>query len=227
MVIAIVAILVLALVFLPGAWVAYVLRHHSRHRDDYPGTGGELAEHLLERAGLDHVKVERTREGDHYHPIDKAVRLTDANFDGRSLTAVAVAAHEVAHALQDADGYTPLLWRTRMARSVHMIQRIGSGILLATPVIGALTRAPSVILLEIGAGLALLSTSIVLHAVTLPVELDASFKRALPILEDGEYISEDDLPGARSVLKAAAFTYVAAALRSLLDIMHWIRILRF
>ena len=225
MVIALV-LLVLGLIFLPGLWVRYVMQRYAVDRPDYPGTGAELARHLLDRAGLENVIVEVTPEGDHYHPIDKAVRLSPANHDGRSLTAVAVATHEVAHALQDASGYQPLMLRTRIARSVHTIQRIGSGILLATPLIGALTRAPSIIFLEIGAGLAFMASSVVAHAVTLPVEFDASFKRAMPILASGEYIHEDDLPAARQVLKAAALTYVSAALMSLLNIMNWIRILR-
>ncbi|MGI9464118.1 MAG: zinc metallopeptidase [Aestuariivirgaceae bacterium] len=227
MIYALMAISILALIFLPGQWVKYTMKRHGQDRPDLPGTGGELAVHLLERAGLDHVKVEVTLAGDHYDPIYKAVRLTAANHDGRSLTAVAVATHEVAHALQDASGYQPLRWRTRLARAVHTIQRIGSGLLLATPLIGLLTRAPSVVLVEIGAGLALMSTSVIAHAVTLPVELDASFKRALPILEEGDYLDERDLPAARKVLKAAAYTYIAAAMMSLLDIMRWLRLLRF
>lgn len=224
--IAFVLVAVLALIFLPGMWIKYVMKRYAVDRPDYPGTGGELARHLLDRADLDHVKVEISPAGDHYDPTDKAVRLSAANHDGRSLTAVAVAAHEVAHAMQDASGYGPLIWRTRMARSVHTIQRIGSGILLATPLIGLLTRAPSIILLEIGAGIAFMATSVVAHAVTLPVELDASFNRALPILESGDYLDEQDFPAARKVLKAAAYTYVSAALMSLLDVMSWLRILR-
>lgn len=218
---------VLGLVFLPSQWVKYIMARHGCDRPDLPGTGGELAIHLLEKAGLDEVKVEITPAGDHYDPNDKAVRLTVDNFDGRSLTAVAVATHEVAHALQDASGYKPLKWRTRMATHVHTIQRMGSAILLATPVIGLLTRAPSVIVLEITAGIALMSTSVIAHAVTLPVEMDASFKRALPILDEGEYLDKSDLPAARKVLKAAALTYVAAAMMSLLDVMRWLRLLRF
>lgn len=219
-------IIVLGLIFAPGMWIKYVMKRHAVDRPDFPGTGAELARHLLDRADLEHVKVELTADGDHYSPVEKTVRLSAGNHDGRSLTAVAVATHEVAHALQDASGYGPLKLRTRIARSVYTIQRIGSGLLLATPLIGIVTRAPSIILLEIGAGIAFMATSVVAHAVTLPVEFDASFKRALPILESGEYLDESDLPAARKVLKAAAYTYVAAALMSLLNIMNWLRILR-
>ena len=227
MIYAILAAIVLAIVFLPNMWVKHVMEQHNHDRPDFPGTGSELAKHLLAEAGLDHVTVEVTQDGDHYDPKDKVVRLTPGNHDGRSLTAVAVATHEVAHALQDSQGYAPLRLRTRMAKAVHMIQRVGSGLLVATPLIAVLTRAPSVILLEVAAGFALIGSSAVAHAVTLPVELDASFKRALPILERGKYITENDLPAARKILKAAALTYVAAALMSLLDIARWLRLLRF
>lgn len=223
---ALIIVAVLALIFLPGMWVKYVMKRHAIDRPDYPGTGGELARHLLDRAGLEHIKVDKVPRVDHYSPNDKAVRLSTDNHDGRSLTAIAVAAHEVAHALQDASGYGPLRWSDRLYRSVRTIQRIGSGILLATPLIAILTRAPSIIVLEIGAGIAFMAAGVVAHALTLPVEFDASFNRALPILESGDYLDEQDFPGARQVLKAAAFTYVASALMSLLDIMSWIRILR-
>lgn len=227
MIYAILGIIVLSIVFLPNLWVKRVMEQHNHDRPDFPGTGGELAAHLLSEAGLDEVAVEMTQTGDHYDPRDKAVRLSPANHDGRSLTAVAVAAHEVAHALQDSQGYQPLKLRTRMASAVHMIQRVGSALLVATPLIAVLTRTPSIIMLEVVAGLALIGSSAVAHAVTLPVELDASFKRALPILEKGRFIDERDMPAARKILKAAALTYVAAALMSLLDVARWLRLLRF
>ena len=124
--VALILVIVLGLIFVPGMWIKHVMKRHAIDRPDYPGTGAELARHLLDRAGLDEVIVEVTPAGDHYSPVDKAVRLSEANHDGRSLTAVAVATHEVAHAMQDAEGYGPLKWRTRMAGSVHTIQRLGS-----------------------------------------------------------------------------------------------------
>ncbi len=227
MIYAIIGLFVLAIVFLPSLWVKHVMEQYNYDRPDFPGTGGELAAHLLREAGMEEVAVEITQDGDHYDPRDKVVRLSVANHDGRSLTAVAVATHEVAHALQDRDGYKPLQLRTRMAGAVHTIQRVGSVLLVATPFIAVLTRTPSIIMLEVAAGLALIGSSAVAHAVTLPVEFDASFKRALPILEKGRFIDENDMPAARKILKAAALTYVAAALMSLLDIARWLRLLRF
>jgi Zn-dependent membrane protease YugP len=221
-----VGIAVLAAVFGPALWARGVLAWHGDDRPDFPGTGGELARHLLEEFGVKGVRVEATDQGDHYDPGDKAVRLTRQNLEGRSLTAVATAAHEVGHALQDRDGYRPLETRTRLVRATHGFERVGSIILLATPFLGALTRAPGLIALELGAGLMVMSISVVIHAVTLPVEFDASFNRALPILERGGYLSEADLPAARRILRACALTYVASSLASLLNLWRWIRVLR-
>lgn len=219
------AVLFLALVFGPQAWIKSVMQKHGEQRSDFPGTGGELARHLLDQAGLQAVKVERIAEGDHYSPMDKAVRLSASNFDGKSVTAVAVAAHEVGHALQHADGYGPLMMRQKLAGLAVTIQRTGSILLMATPVIFMLTRSPIILVAEIVAAFGIMLSTVVIHAVTLPTEFNASFKRALPIL--GDYIPADDMPAATSVLKAAAFTYVAAALVTLLDISRWLRVLRF
>src|SRR5690606_21083409 len=108
-------LLLLALAWLPQIWVRSVLARHSKHRPDFPGTGGELARHLLDGMGLHHVKVEATHAGDHYDPRDKTVRLLPQHLNGRSLTAVVVATHEVGHAMQDATNYKPLKVRTRLA----------------------------------------------------------------------------------------------------------------
>ncbi|BBI50017.1 hypothetical protein HORIV_24380 [Vreelandella olivaria] len=91
-----------------------MLKRHTRGRDDYPGTGAELADHLLRRLGIEGASVERTEFGDHYDPETRCVRLSPDNYDGRSLTAVTVAAHEVGHAIQHYQGYAPLLARSRL-----------------------------------------------------------------------------------------------------------------
>ncbi len=223
---AIIAIGVLGLVFLPQIWIRHVISKHAKPRPDFPGTGGELARHLLDDAGLNNVPVELTETGDHYDPTDRVVRLSKDNLNGKSLSAVAIAAHEVGHAFQHAQNYKPLLLRTQLANKMHTIERIGSFVLMLTPVVAIITRAPAIIALELIAGILILSSSIVMHAITLPVEFDASFNRALPLLKSGKYLNNKDLPNAQEVLKAAAFTYVAAALTSLLDVTRWIRLLR-
>jgi uncharacterized protein len=226
LILAILGLLVfVALIFGPQFWINWTMRTHAVERPDMPGTGGELARHLLDDAGLQNVKLEVVAAGDHYSPDEKAVRLTEANFNGRSITAVAVAAHEVGHAVQDRDGYAPLMWRQRLVKKVIVVERIGSLVLMATPLVFALVRSPVVLVLEVAVALGILASSIVIHIFTLPTEYDASFKKALPVL--AHYLPTEEMAGARSVLKAAAFTYVAGAMVSLLNVARWLRILRF
>ncbi len=217
---------IVLLAVVPTLWVRWVLARHATDRSDFPGTGGEFARHLLDEMGLAQFEVEETRAGDHYDPELKAVRLLPENFHGRSLTAVVIAAHEVGHAMQDATGSKLLSTRTRLAKTAVIIERVGSVVMLAAPLLAILVRHPAGFLLELGAGFAILSVGVVLHLAALPSEFDASFNRALPVLRHGGYIPDDDLPAARSILRAAAFTYVAAALMSLVNILRWLRILR-
>lgn len=215
------------LALLPQMWVRKVLARHSVERPDIRGTGGELARHLLDGMKLGHVKVEETTLGDHYDPEAKVVRLSPPHFGGRSLAAVVVAAHEVGHAMQDATGYGPLTARTRMAKQAHRIEQLGAVVMLLAPLMMIFSRSPHVLILELALGMVILASTIFMHAVTLPVELDASFRRALPVLKAGGYVADADMPAARQILRAAAFTYVAAAAVSLLDVMRWLRVLRF
>jgi len=219
-------ILVFALIFGPGWWVRHVMSRYSNPADRYDGTGGELARYLLDGLNLHDVKVEETPKGDHYDPQDKVVRLTAGNLNGRSLTAVTVAAHEVGHALQDASGYAPLKVRSQLVTLTQPVQRLGAGILMAAPFVGMLTRVPLVSLLMILGGLMSLGATTLVHLVTLPTEWDASFRRALPMLEKGNILKPVDLPHARRLLTAAALTYVSASLASLLNIARWWALLR-
>ncbi len=219
-------LIVLVLAWLPQVWVSRVLEQHGRNRADIPGTGGEFARHVLDGMKLHDVGVEETKLGDHYDPATKTVRLLPQHMNGRSLAAVVVAAHEVGHAMQDATGYRPLAARTRLARQAQNVQKIGSVVMLTAPIVLALVKAPGVALLQIVAGVLILGSTVLMHLVTLPVEFDASFRRALPLLKAGNYIDATDMRAARSILRAAAFTYVAAAARSLLDVMQWLRNLK-
>ena len=97
-------IILLALVFGPSLWVKFVMNRYSSNRPEMPGTGGELAQHLIDRFELKGVTVEMTELGDHYDPTEKKVRLLREHFESKSLTAVAIAAHEVGHAIQDQEG---------------------------------------------------------------------------------------------------------------------------
>jgi Zn-dependent membrane protease YugP len=214
-------LLLIGLALLPGFWVRRVLRRYAEPADRYPGTGGELARHLLDRLGLQHVGVESTEQGDHYDPAARAVRLTPDKLNGRSLTAITVAAHEVGHAHQDATGYPPLAWRTRMVRLAQPAERLGAGLLMLAPVAVAATRSPVIGALMLFGGLVAMTLTALVHLVTLPVELDASFRRALPMLDHGGYLQAGDHPHARRLLRAAAWTYLGASLMSLLSVSRW------
>jgi Zn-dependent membrane protease YugP len=172
------------------------------------------------------VGTEPTEQGDHYDPILKVVRLSKTNFHGRSLTALTVAAHEVGHAMQDAEGFAPLRWRTRLVGWAEPAQKVGAALVMIAPIAALLTRAPLVGLLTVLGGLLALGSGVVVHAVTLPTELDASFQRALPLVERRRLLRREDVPHAETLLRAAALTYVSSALQSLLNIARWWAILR-
>ncbi len=218
----------LACIYLPSVWVKRVLQKYSTPADRYKsqGSGGDLARHLLDRFDLKDVKVEATEAGDHFDPEAKAVRLSADNFAGHSLTAITVAAHEVGHAIQHARGEALFKTRQRLVSVAATGQKMASILLVAAPVLSVLTRAPQVGVLALLLGVVAMSMGTLAHLVTLPVELDASYGKALPILEEGNYLQDGDLPHARRILKAAALTYVAGSLASLLNLGRWLAVLR-
>ncbi len=218
--------LVMSLSMLPQMWVRRVIAAHAHDRADLPGTGGEFARHILDEMKLGHVKVEESKIGDHYDPDAKVIRLSPETLNGRSLSAVVIAAHEAGHAMQDATGYPPLAARTRLAKQAIRMEKVAAVVMLAAPVVMVIAKSPHVLLIEVAMGVLLFGCTVMMHAVTLPVEFDASFRRALPVLKAGRYVRDEDLPAARSILRAAALTYVAAAAMSALDVMRWLRVLR-
>lgn len=219
-------VLLLALIFGPQYWVKYVIKKHSVERSDFPGTGGELAQHLLEELKISNVKVEETKLGDHYDPRDHMVRLLSTNHEGRSVTAVAIAAHEVGHAIQHHEGNTLLTLRQKLVIFASVTDKFAAVFFFLAPILGIVVKSPAAFLGVIVIGIGFIAIRLLVHLVTLPVEWDASFAKALPILEQGGYLHPSDMPAAREVLKAAALTYVSVALASLLDLARWIRILR-
>lgn len=217
-------LILLVLLLGPRLWTKAVLSRHARDRPDCPGTGGELAAHLVQQYGLQDVVVERLPgDGDHYDPDARAIRLSPDIHDGRSVTAVTVAAHEFGHALQHHENHAGLLQRNVLVRQAMWIDRIGGLILMAASMMMIVpgVRGLGLIVLVAGIGLSLVRT--VVHLVTLPVELDASFNKALPILEKHGYLPQSEMPAARHILRACAGTYVASSLWSLLNLVRWIR----
>ena len=222
----VILLFVIALLFGPQWWAQYTFRRYSKPLERIQGTGAELARHLLDRFEMTHVKVEMAQpDSDHYDPTDQVVRLSPNNFNDKSLTAIAVAAHEVGHAIQHFRKEPLLAWRTRLAIFANAVQKFGVSAMMIMPIVTALTRAPALggFLFFIGIGSMFMATLV--HLVTLPVETDASFNKALPILESG-YIEKEDIPKVRQILRAAALTYLAGSLSSLLNLWRWIAILR-
>jgi Zn-dependent membrane protease YugP len=216
----------LLLILAPQLWVQRIMARYNHHQEEnFPGNGGELARHLLDRYGLQEVKVETTDTGDHYDPGDKAVRLTRDKLEGRTLTAITAAAHEVGHALQDAAEEPLFLWRTRLGAIAIVAQRLGSFLLFASPILTLVTRAPAAGLVSAMAAFLVIGSNVILQLATLPVELDASFKKALPLLKSG-YLRPEQYRGAEKILRAAAFTYLSASLAGLLNFWRWMSVLK-
>jgi uncharacterized protein len=217
------ALLVLALIVAPQLWITSVMKRHGSQRPIIPWTGGEFARMLLDGMKLSGVKVEETALGDHYHPLAKSVRLKTEHYFGRSLTAIVIAAHEVGHAMQDATGYAPLQTRTRIAEMADFIHKAGALFIIASPAIAALLRSPGAVFIGLAAAVLMNITAVVMHAVTLPVEYDASFNRAMVVLQHGKFVPESEMGAARHILSAAAYTYVAAALIDLINLPRLVR----
>jgi len=211
---AVLTIMLVGLVYFPSLWVRYIMRRNSRQFESMPGTGGELAQHLVERFDLAPVKVEAAAEGtDHYDPAAQCIRLSESNFSGRSITAVAVAAHEVGHAIQFQRKEAISELRNRYIPMASLLKKIGVFLMLLIPVAGGVS-----VLLQLLGALA--------YLIVLPEEWDASFNKALPILQEGDYVPEQHIPAVRSVLKAAALTYFAGALAEVVNIGRWLMVLR-
>jgi Zn-dependent membrane protease YugP len=222
-----VIVFLVLLVFGPQWWARYTFRRYAGVLPRIPGTGGELARHLLDRFGMTDVRVEKTGEGgDHYDPESRTVRLGPGNYANNSLTAVAVAAHEVGHAIQHQRNDPKLALRHRLVRLAQTTQQVGAAAMFLLPVVMAITRAPSSGFLMAGIGFGSMAMATLVHLVTLPVEIDASFGKALPVLIEGNYIQPQDQVAVRRILRAAALTYVAGSLASLLNLARWLAFLR-
>jgi hypothetical protein len=200
-------------------------KYNQKPEANFPGNGAELAQHLLNRFNLEHVKVEVTELGDHYDPGAQTVRLNVDKFNGRTLTAITTAAHEVGHAIQDATDDPLLRWRTRLVVMASASQKLGSFLLFAAPVLCLATRSPSAGAISLLAAFLIMGMNVVVQLVTLPVELDASFKKALPLLKAG-YLTPEQHRGANKILRAAAFTYLSASLAGLLNFWRWLQVLK-
>ena len=185
-------------------------------------TAAEAARRLLDANGLYHVTINRIpgKLTDHYDPRTRTLSLSEAVYDSASAAAVGVACHEAGHAIQHADNYAPLTLRMQ----IIPLCRIGSGLAMPLFLIGLIFAGLSVLgdWLML-AGIACFSLATLFQLITLPVEFNAS-RRALAGSREQHLLAEDELPGARRVLTAAAMTYVAALATSLASLLRLILI---
>jgi uncharacterized protein len=207
-----------------ASWqVQATFRKYSKISSNLGMTGAEVAQMILDRMGVHHVQVERVAGelSDHYDPGAKVVRLSDVVYGSDSLAAAAVAAHECGHVLQDVQGYKFMNARS----AIFPATQIGSNLAPLLVMVGSLLLAfvPMLGRPVLLVGIALFAAVVLFHIVTLPVEFDAS-SRALKLIDELGILQGEENRGARKVLNAAAFTYVAAALVAALQLLQYVLI---
>jgi Zn-dependent membrane protease YugP len=190
-------------------------KKYSKVRNQRYLTGAQAAEAVLRANGVQNVRIERVRGNltDHYDPKTNVIRLSDSVYDSPTISAVGVAAHEAGHAVQYAVGYAPIHLRAAMVGITNFGSQFGIILLM----IGLLLSAASLFYI----GIILFSLTAVFQLVTLPVEFNAS-RRAMVAIEDTGLLSDTEARGARKVLSAAALTYVAALLTSVMQLLYYI-----
>lgn len=218
------ALVLMAVVFFASLaiqwWLQATYSRFSQVANAKGLTGAEVARAILDAHGLTRVGVEATPGAltDHYDPTAKAVRLSEPNYHSPSLAALAVAAHEVGHAVQDARGYAWLRVRHSLLPAANIGSNLGPILVLLGLAIGALGLAQL--------GLYLFLAVALFQLITLPVEFDAS-RRALGFLQRMGFLTPQEMPAARQVLTAAALTYVAALASTLATILYYASLLGF
>ena len=209
----------------PVIWLNYVFHKNDQILINMPFTGLEFGKLILKDYGLPEVKIEKSLSVDHYDLLEKKVKVTQDRLSKKSLTAISIVCHEIGHAIQHKEKYKALEQRTSLVRNTAWISQIGSSILLiGIPTILATGYYP---LIKVCLLLALLSLliGIIVHLITLEVELDASFNKALPILI--EKVPPEYHDSCKSILRAAAFTYVIGVVRNFVSLRFiWLMLSR-
>ncbi len=184
-------------------------------------SGREIAEKMLRESGIYDVKVTSVKGflSDHYNPTNRTVNLSPEVYNGTSVSAAAVAAHECGHAVQHATRYGPLVFRSKMVPAVQVSSKLVNWVLLAGMIVLATTKNPTVLLI----GIIAMGLTVLFTLVTLPVEFDAS-KRALAWLDHSNVTNQQEYPKAKDALKWAATTYVVAALAAVVQLVQYIMI---
>ena len=210
---------------LPKAWLTLAMKSNDKELENMPFNAGEFGQLILDENNLGNVTIEETSLGDHYDLNDEAVRVHEGRLEKKSLTSIAIVCHEIGHAIQHAEEYGPLINRTNIVERTQWLSKIGGVILysglpliLATGSFGFIKVCLILVLISVLLG-------VFIHLITLDVEIDASFNRAMPILQ--EKIPSEYHAQCKNVLKAAAFTYVIGALTSFLSLRYiWLLLSR-
>jgi Zn-dependent membrane protease YugP len=210
------------LVLIAQAWVSSTYRKWSQIRNQYGINGVEAARRLLSSANLYDVDILRTegRLTDHYDPRRKSLSLSQGVGEGNSVASLAIAAHEIGHAMQDAQGYLPLQFRSALIPIVNVGSTMGWIFILIGLLFGGTLGTQ---LAWIGVGAFALGTLFALA--TIPVELNASSRAKALLTQSGLVSTNEELLGVQSVLNAAAFTYIAALATSLLQLLYYVSLL--
>jgi len=214
----------MGLVFLPQMWVKNTVSRYIEVRTAHGLSGRSVAQSILSEHGLSNVALEMVdgELSDHYDPTAKVVRLSPAVYNGNSIASVAIAAHECGHAIQHAKGYYPVVIRSALVPAVNFGSNLGPLMIMGALGIATMSHVmPSFAWTLAWLGVVLYGLAVAFHFVTLPVELDAS-GRALKVLETHNYLTREEMGGAKHVLTAAAFTYVASALYALIQLMYFV-----
>lgn len=197
--------------------VKSTFKKYSKVRGSFGNTGSQVARYILDKNGLYNVRIEHVHGelSDHYDPRAKVVRLSDSVYGSTSLAAIAVAAHEVGHAIQDANDYSFLRFRHALVPLVNFTSKFTWILVLA----GLFFNMTGMLDL----GIIFFSVAVLFQVITLPVEFNAS-KRALSELRTYELVADNEIRGSKKVLSAAALTYVAAMIYSVIELLRLIAI---
>ena len=210
---------------LPKFWLSYSMKKGDKELINMPFNAEEFGKLILKENDLTGVKIEETQAVDHYDLNDRTVRVKEGRLEKKSLTSLTIVCHEIGHAIQHNEEYEPLVQRTNLVEKTQWISRLGGVILYsALPLILA-TGSFGFIKLSLLLVICSVLVGVLIHLITLNVEIDASFNRAMPILK--EKIPEEYHAQCNNVLKAAAFTYVIGALTSFLSLRYiWLLLSR-
>ncbi|MGM9920086.1 MAG: zinc metallopeptidase [Bhargavaea sp.] len=211
-------IIIIALPLYSQFKVKNTYNKYARVRSTSGMTGREVARMILDRNGLDNVKVVETQGvlSDHYNPLTKTVALSSDNYHNASVAGTAVAAHEVGHAIQDAQDYAFLRFRHRLAPVANITSNASWIFIMAGLFFSSMNNL-------LGIGIVLMAVGVLFQLVTLPVEFNASSRAMNQIVELGIIRNEEE-PHAKKVLSAAALTYVAAAAVAVLELLRLVLI---